>query len=88
MAEIERELVKKSFGSHARQYDSLAQVQKKVTDRFVELFESSISSPASILDIGAGTGRLVESLHKMLPQIDIVGIDLAFGMTSVARNRL
>lgn len=88
MAEIERELVKKSFGSHARQYDSLATVQKKVTDRFVELFGSSISSPASLLDIGAGTGRLVESLHQLLPQTDLVGIDLAFGMTRVARNRL
>jgi malonyl-CoA O-methyltransferase len=88
MAEIERELVKKSFSSHARQYDGLAQVQKRVTDRFVELFGNSMSSPAALLDIGAGTGRLVETLQLMLPQTELTGIDLAFGMTKHARNRL
>jgi len=45
MAEIERELVKKSFGNHAGQYDSLAKVQKKVTDRFAELLATGITPP-------------------------------------------
>lgn len=88
MAEIERQLVKKSFGIHAEQYDSLARVQKRVTDRFVELFRSSLPSPGALLDIGAGTGRLLESLQRLLPQTGLVGIDLAFGMTRHARNRL
>jgi malonyl-CoA O-methyltransferase len=88
MAEIERDLVKKSFDCHADQYDTLAAVQKKVTDRFAEQLERSISSPASLLDIGAGTGRLLEKISQIFPDTDLVGIDLAFGMTTVARNRL
>jgi malonyl-CoA O-methyltransferase len=88
MAEIERELVKKSFGSHAGQYDSLAAVQKKVTDRFAELLEISTAPPASLLDIGAGTGRLLDKFGRLFPAADLIGIDLAFGMTKVARTRL
>jgi len=88
MAEIERELVKKSFDCHASQYDSLARVQQKITDRFAELLAGSISSPASLLDIGAGTGRLLEKISRMFPGADLVGIDLAFGMAKVARQRL
>jgi len=88
MAEIERALVKKSFGSHASQYDSLAKVQKKVIDRFIELLANTIPPPASLLDIGAGTGRLLVKVSRIFPETDLVGIDLAFGMTKVARNRL
>lgn len=88
MAKIERELVKRSFDSHAVQYDSLASVQKKITDRFAELLENSITPPDSLLDIGAGTGRLLEKVSRMFPHTSLVGIDLAFGMTRVARHRL
>jgi malonyl-CoA O-methyltransferase len=88
MADIERELVKRSFDCHAREYDALAQVQQKVTDRFAELLQSSLSAPASLLDIGAGTGRLLLKVSQLLPDTDLVGIDLAFGMTKVARDRL
>lgn len=88
MAEIQRELVKKSFGSHAGQYDSLARVQKRVTDRFVELYGDRLPASGSLLDIGAGTGRLLEALQRKLPQTGLIGIDLAFGMTRQARSRL
>jgi len=88
MADIERELLRKSFSSHARQYDSLALVQKRVTDRFTELLKGSPVSPAALLDIGSGTGRLLESIGQILPETELVGIDLAFGMTKSAGNRL
>lgn len=88
MAEIERELVKKAFGRHAGQYDSLAKVQKKVTDRVAEMLTSSIFPPATLLDIGAGTGRLLEKVSRIFPGINLVGVDLAFGMTEIARKRL
>ncbi len=87
MAGIERALVRKSFSSHAEQYDSLANVQKKVTDRFVALLKDYSVAPGSLLDIGSGTGRLLETVGKILPETALVGIDLAFGMTRNARNR-
>lgn len=88
MAEIERALVKKSFDCHAGQYDSLALVQKKITDRFVDLLADCTPPPAALLDIGAGTGRLLEKAGELFPDAVLVGIDLAFGMTKVARTRL
>lgn len=88
MAEIERELVKKSFGKHAGEYDALAKVQKKVTDRLAALLTGSIHPPATLLDIGAGTGRLLEKISREFPDSALVGVDLAFRMTEIARNRL
>ncbi len=87
MSAIVRDIVRKAFSSHADQYDSLAIVQKRVTDRFVELMTEDMTPPAAILDIGAGTGRLMESLNTRFPQSELVGVDLAFGMTSCAQKR-
>lgn len=88
MAEIKRDVVKKSFGSHASQYDTLARVQKNVTARLIEQLETSGPPPASLLDIGAGTGRLLEQLARIFPESRLVGVDLAFQMARVAGNRL
>lgn len=88
MAEIERALVKKSFDGHASEYDALAMVQQKVTDRFTELLQASLTAPASLLDIGAGTGRLLQKISRLFPDTKIVGIDLAFGMAKLAGKRL
>jgi malonyl-CoA O-methyltransferase len=87
MARIERDLVKKSFSSHAGQYDSHAVVQKRVISRFIEILKNSNVSPTSILDVGAGTGKLLGSLGEMFPNTDLAGVDLAFGMTKRAKER-
>lgn len=88
MTQIEKELVKKSFGSHAGQYDSLANVQKKVSDRLVEVLRAGSGKPSSVLDIGSGTGRLLEKIAALYPDANLAGIDLALGMTNVARARM
>lgn len=88
MAEIKRDVVKRSFGSHASQYDALARVQKSVTARLIEQLETGGPPPAALLDIGAGTGRLLEQLGRIFPQSTLVGVDLAFQMAQVAENRL
>jgi malonyl-CoA O-methyltransferase len=87
MSGIVKDIVRKAFSTRADYYDSLAVVQKRVTDRFVELLAEDMASPKAILDIGAGTGRLLESLNKKFPDAALVGVDLAFGMTSYAKKR-
>ena len=87
MSGIVKDIVRKAFSTHADYYDSLAVVQKRVTDRFAGLLTENMASPDAILDIGAGTGRLLESLNKKFPDAELVGVDLAFGMTSYARKR-
>jgi len=87
MSGIVKGIVRKAFSTRADYYDSLAVVQKRVTDRFVELLTGNTAPPLAMLDIGAGTGRLLESLNKKFPDAELVGVDLAFGMTSHAKKR-
>jgi malonyl-CoA O-methyltransferase len=88
MAEIEKNRVRKAFSSHAEQYESLALVQKRVADRFIELFSGQGAVQGNLLDVGSGTGRVVSKLRQCLPQISVTGIDHAFGMVSFAKKRL
>jgi ubiquinone/menaquinone biosynthesis C-methylase UbiE len=41
--------------------------------------------PATILDIGCGTGRLLRRMHLRWPSAVLVGVDLAEGMLAEAR---
>lgn len=87
MAEIERGRVKRAFSCHAEQYEAFAQVQKQVVTRFDELFRDDLASSKAILDVGSGTGLLVERIGAELPQVPIVGVDLALGMIRHAQKR-
>jgi SAM-dependent methyltransferase len=43
--------------------------------------------PGTVVDVGCGTGRLVEMIRHRLPEAELVGIDPSDGMVSVARTR-
>ena len=42
--------------------------------------------PASVLDIGCGSGRLLRKVHDSWPEAHLSGVDPAQGMLSVARQ--
>jgi ubiquinone/menaquinone biosynthesis C-methylase UbiE len=42
--------------------------------------------PASVLDIGCGSGRLLRKVHNSWPQAHLSGVDPAQGMLEVARQ--
>ena len=46
------------------------------------------SRPRRLLDLGCGTGRLLEDLRRRLPEAELVGVDPSEGMLAVARRRL
>ena len=46
------------------------------------------SLPRRVLDLGCGTGRLLEDLRRRLPEAELVGVDPSEGMLAVARRRL
>ena len=87
MQAIDRRRVRQSFDSHAAEYDRHAVVQKRVLARFVDLLPEG-GGWGRILDIGCGTGTLLEKLALRFPAAGLVGLDLAFGMGRAARQRL
>lgn len=87
MPQIDRCRVRRSFDSQAREYDRHAIVQKRVLERFLRLLPNGIN-PSSLLDIGSGTGALLQKLAGKYPAAALVGLDMAYGMGVTARERL
>ncbi len=88
MGPIDRRRVRDAFDSHAREYDCHASVQKRVVERFAYLLQEEGLHPSRILDIGAGTGNLLENLACLYPGALLTGMDMAFGMSRLARDTL
>lgn len=88
MTQIDRCRVRRAFSEQADAYDSLAMVQKRVVQRFLERNFSGGEVPAMVLDVGCGTGRLLESLLVRFPGVHAVGLDMAHGMARNAARRL
>lgn len=88
MTRIDRQRVRRAFSEKAVCYDAQAVVQQRVVRRFLERNFASCGSPASFLDVGAGTGRLLQSLGERFPSAFAVGLDMAYGMARSASMRL
>ncbi len=85
MAGIDRRRVQQAFTLQAGEYDSQATVQKRVIARLAGLLCTAPAAPRRILDIGSGTGTLIKEIHRLYPATEVVGVDLAFGMSMRAR---
>jgi malonyl-CoA O-methyltransferase len=88
MGLIDRKKVMRSFGRQAAEYDSHSAVQKRVIEHLVTSLRNEALLPASLLDIGAGTGMLLRRLQGLYPDSQRVGIDLAPEMCRMARSNV
>jgi len=88
MSQIDRNRVRRAFSEKADSYDSLALVQQRVVQRFLERNFVDGDAPSKVLDVGAGTGRLLASLAMRFPSVFAVGMDMAHGMARSAVGRL
>lgn len=88
-AHIDRNKVGWSFHRQATEYDRHASVQKRVVNRLVSLVKNHVAGvPASVLDIGCGTGQLLSTLREQFPDSRLYGLDLACNMIQSASERL
>jgi malonyl-CoA O-methyltransferase len=88
MVGIDRRRVKAAFHRQSGDYDSHSLVQQRVVARLLEQVQREVGQSQRILDVGAGTGRLLAGLHRLYPHALTVGADLAFGMCRTARDNL
>jgi malonyl-CoA O-methyltransferase len=88
VANIDRLKVQGSFHRQAGDYDDHAVVQKRVVERLTGMLQAQGVTPARLLDVGAGTGRLLAALCQLYPAALAVGADLALGMCQTAAANL
>lgn len=84
---LDRARLRRSFDRAAATYDEAAVLQREIGQRMAERLGVIRLEPATILDIGCGTGEAIGELLTRYPQAMIVGLDLALQMAMAARNR-
>ncbi|HYA01475.1 MAG TPA: methyltransferase domain-containing protein [Candidatus Binatia bacterium] len=77
------------FSGMARRYDRAPGqfLLQRIDGTVARALTSATGTPRLIVDVGCGTGRLLEALLSDVPEAELVGVDPAPGMIEVARDR-
>ena len=78
--------ISRAFTDAAGAYDQWAQAQRSIA---ADLVRRIPDTPVRqrMLDLGCGTGALVDPLMHRFPKATLLGLDLAPGMIDICRNR-
>jgi malonyl-CoA O-methyltransferase len=87
MLELEKKEVAASFSRAAAAYDSVARLQRDVGNHLLSSLSQWQGEPATVLDLGCGTGFFCSELQLRYPEAQYVGLDIAEGMVKYARGR-
>jgi malonyl-CoA O-methyltransferase len=78
-----------AFHQQAVEYDRHVLVQKRVVAQLAASVAFHLKrAPERILDVGTGTGALLERLHSCYPDAALTGVDIALNMCLRARHKL
>ena len=83
---IDKQEARRAFEKSASQYDEAAVLQREIGDRMLERLDYINHQPASILDVGAGTGYCSQHLAERYAKADIYALDFAVNMLRQARS--
>ena len=72
-----------SFSKSASTYNNIAELQFKIADILVSMLDKSKCN-LKILDVGTGTGYLIDKLQCTFPNAKIYAADIAFGMVKIS----
>lgn len=84
--EIDKRAVRRAFSKAATQYDAAAVMQREVCLRMLERLDYIKQKPASVLDVGSGTGWGTRQLGERYPAAQLVAVDIAMGMLQASRG--
>jgi malonyl-CoA O-methyltransferase len=87
--DMDKTAVAARFSDAAQRYEQAAHVQKAAAARFDAWLARQIAAePASIVEIGCGTGLLTRLLHRRYPRARLHATDLAPAMVAACRAGL
>ena len=80
--------VRNSFDRASADYEAAAVLQARVGDEVLERLDFFKLVPGTVLDLGAGTGRITGELKRRYRRANVVAVDLAPGMLREARKHM
>lgn len=86
-SKINKQRLRDDFSQAASSYDAAAVAQHAICDRTLERVDMLKLQPASILDIGTGTGRSLKGLQSRFPNCSIIACDIALPMLMRCRQQ-
>ena len=84
---LDKRIVINRFDRAAKSYDNAAILQEEVLNRLLQRLQYIRHQPATIIDIGCGTGKGIRGLQKHYPRAQVYAIDIAQQMLLQARSR-
>lgn len=83
--QIDKQKARLAFENSAASYDEAAVLQREVGHRMLERLDYIKHEPATILDVGAGTGFCSHQLAERYARSEIYALDFAFNMLRQVR---
>jgi len=80
--------VRNSFDRASGAYEAAAVLQARVGDELLHRLDFFKLAPSTVLDLGAGTGRMTGELKRRYRRANVVALDLAPGMLREARKHM
>jgi malonyl-CoA O-methyltransferase len=77
---LEKKRIAKSFGSAAKHYELVDQLQRTIADRLIERLDYFKLEPTTILDLGSGPGTSAKKLSKYYKKANITEVDISQAM--------
>ena len=84
---LDRRAVARAFDRASSGYDAAAALQERVRNELLSRLDELQVTPASILDLGAGTGHGTRALKRRFPRALVVAADIAPGMLEHAKRQ-
>jgi malonyl-CoA O-methyltransferase len=85
IAALDKATISRNFSAAAGAYDGWAAAQDEIADGLVRRLPRGLA-PATVVELGCGTGLLSRRLLARFPAAAVLGLDLAAGMIDACRR--